>query len=122
NGGRWSGRVSGVSPEVVNGQVVARVRFAEEQPRGLRQNQRLSVRVLIEQREQVLTVERGGLAEHGGGFAWRVADGVAVRTPVRLGSASIGRIEVIEGLAEGDRVVVSGMDTFGGAERVMLSN
>lgn len=120
NGGRWTGSISGVSPEVVNGQVVARVRFTGAPPQGLRQNQRLSVRVLIDQRADVLTVERGSLTDQGG-YAYKVAEGIATRTPVRFGSASIGRVEVLEGLAAGDRVVVSGMDAFDNADRVMLS-
>jgi HlyD family secretion protein len=121
NGGRWSGSISGVSPEVVNGQVVARVRFTGEPPPGLRQNQHLSVRVLVEQRDDVLTVERGSLTDQGG-YAYRVVDGIATRVPVRLGSASIGRVEVLEGLAAGDHVVVSGTDAFDNADRVMLGN
>ena len=46
----WDGTVSAVSPEVVNGEVAARVRFAGGTPEGLRQNQRLSVRVVLDQR------------------------------------------------------------------------
>jgi HlyD family secretion protein len=121
NGSSWSGSVSGVSPEVVNGQVVARVRLGDDKPQGLRQNQRLSVRVLIEKRDDVLTVERGSLSDEGGGRIWRVVDNMATSTLVRFGSASITRVEIREGLAAGDRVVVSGMDAFNGAGRIMLS-
>lgn len=121
NGGTWQGSISGVSPEVVNGQVVARVRFGDTKPEGLRQNQRMSVRVVLESRDDVLTVERGSFADQAGGFAWRVIDDVAIRTPVRLGAASLSRIEVLEGLAPGDRIVVSGVEAFDGAERVILS-
>jgi len=122
NGSSWQGMVSAVSPEVTNGQVTARVRFAGSQPEGLRQSQRLSVRVLIENRPDVLTVERGGLADQGNGYAWRVDGDVAVRVPVRLGAASISRIEVLEGLKAGDHVVVSGIESLGNAERVIVGN
>jgi HlyD family secretion protein len=67
------------------------VRFSGEQPEGLRQSQRLSVRVLIDQRSDVLTVERGSFADQGGGYAWRVDGDVALKVPVRLGAASISR-------------------------------
>jgi HlyD family secretion protein len=122
NGRTWTGSISGVSPEVVNGQVVARVRLGDDRPDGLRQNQRLSVRVMIERRDDVLMVERGMLSDQAAGQVWRVEDGFAVRTPVRFGSTSIGRIEILEGLSPGDRIVVSGMDAFNDAERVILSN
>jgi len=45
----------------------------------------------------------------------------ARRVPVRLGAASLSRVEILEGLAPGDRVVVSGVEAFGDAERVILS-
>jgi len=122
NGGKWEGSVGGVSPEVVNGQVVARVRFTTDKPQGLRQNQRLSVRVVIESRDNVLTVERGSFADEGGGHAWRMeGTDLAVRVPVKLGASSISRVELLGGLQEGDRVVVSGVEAFDNAERVIVS-
>jgi HlyD family secretion protein len=54
----YPGEISAVSPEVVNGEVNARVRFTAAQPEGLRQSQRLSARVLGT-RKNVLKVERG---------------------------------------------------------------
>src|SRR3546814_14352558 len=48
NGHTWKGLVSAISPEVVNGQVAARLRFDGETPKPLRQNPRLSVSVLLE--------------------------------------------------------------------------
>jgi HlyD family secretion protein len=122
NGAKWQGTISAVAPEVTNGQITARVRFTGSQPEGLRQNQRMSVRVVIESRPDALTVERGGLADQGGGYAWRVDGDVAVRVPVRFGASSISRIEILEGLRAGDRVVVSGIESMGNAERVIVGN
>ena len=59
DGRHWQGSVSGVSPEVVAGQVTARLRFGGDKPAGLRQSQRLSVRILIDRRDNVLMVDRG---------------------------------------------------------------
>ncbi|MFX8032047.1 hypothetical protein ABTK54_19870, partial [Acinetobacter baumannii] len=67
NGQRWAGQVSSVSPEVVNGEVTARLRFAGPQPEQLRQNQRLSVRVLLDRRDTVLGVASGSFVDEGGG-------------------------------------------------------
>lgn len=121
-GGRFRGVVSGVSPEVIGGQVTARLRFVGDKPAGLRQSQRMSVRILIDRRENVLMVDRGSFIDQdGGGFAYIVQGNVAERRPVRLGAASIAKVEILEGLAPGDQVVVSGTDTFNGAERVILS-
>lgn len=102
-----------ISPEVVGGEVAARLRFAGEQPAELRQNQRLSARVLLERRDAVLGVQRGPFVEqYGGRQAWVLgADGVAVRRAVELGARSIDRVEVLAGLQAGEQVVVGGLES-----------
>ena len=123
NGQTWKARVSGVSPEVVNNQVAARLRFDGTMPAQLRQNQRLAVRVLLDQRPDVLSVRSGGFVdESGGAFAYVVRDGVATRTPIRLGARSVDRVEIVSGLKVGDRVVVSGAESFHGAPSVAIAN
>lgn len=123
NGHTWKGLVSAISPEVVNGQVAARLRFEGETPKQLRQNQRLSVRVLLDKRDNVLTVQRGSFVdESGGSYAYLVKDGIAKKTPIRVGASSIDKVEILDGLKEGDRIVISGTDSFKGAATVAISN
>ncbi|AGG87970.1 MULTISPECIES: efflux RND transporter periplasmic adaptor subunit [Rhodanobacter] len=123
NGHTWKGLVSAISPEVVNGQVAARLRFEGDTPKQLRQNQRLSVRVLLDKRDNVLTVQRGSFVdESGGSYAYLVKDGIASKTPIRVGVSSIDKVEILDGLKEGDRIVISGTDSFKGAATVAISN
>ncbi|HLM53783.1 MAG TPA: efflux RND transporter periplasmic adaptor subunit, partial [Pseudoxanthomonas sp.] len=119
----YEAQVSAVSPEVVNGEVNARLRFADgKQPPGLRQNQRLTARIVLDTRRNVLMVERGPFVEQNGGrFAYVVDGGSAVRRPIRTGVSSLGAVEILEGLQPGERVVVSGSDLFGDAERVRIN-
>jgi HlyD family secretion protein len=122
-GHHWQGSVSGVSPEVVAGQVTARLRFGDEKPAGLRQSQRLSVRIFIDRRDNVLMVDRGSFVDQeGGGFAYVVHGNIAERRPVQLGAASIAKVEVLDGLAVGDQIVISGTDAFNSAQRIILSH
>ncbi|BFI95372.1 MAG: efflux RND transporter periplasmic adaptor subunit [Rhodanobacter sp.] len=122
NGTTWKGLVSAISPEVVNGEVAARVRFEGSTPKELRQNQRLSVRILLDQRSDVLTVQRGSFVdESGGSYAYVVKDGIATKTPIRVGESSIDKVEILQGLKEGDQIVISGTDSFKGAQRVAIS-
>ena len=116
-------KVSAVSPEVVNGEVTARLRFEDgKQPPGLRQNQRLSVRIVLDTRENVLMVERGPFLEQDGGrFAWVVDGRSASRRPIQAGASSLGYVEIVSGLEEGERIVVSGSDQFGDAQRVAIN-
>jgi HlyD family secretion protein len=123
DGRHWQGTVSGISPEVVNGQITTRLRFGDDKPAGLRQSQRLAVRILIDRRDSVLMVDRGSfMDQEGGGFAYLVHDDVAERHPVNLGAASVAKVEILEGLAEGDRIVINGTDAFNNAERIMLTH
>jgi HlyD family secretion protein len=123
DGRHWHGTVSGVAPAVVNGEVTTRVRFRDDRPAGLRQNQRLAVRILIDRRENVLMVDRGSFVDQdGGGFAYVVQDDLAQRRPVRLGASSIAKVEILEGLAVGDRIVTNGTEAFNAADRVILTH
>jgi HlyD family secretion protein len=118
----FPGEVAAVSPEVVNGEVTARLRFKDKQPPGLRQNQRLSARILLDTRRNVLMVDRGPFMEQGGGTSAYVMDGdVAVKRPIQTGASSLGAVEIVSGAKEGDRIVVSGSDLFGDAERVVIN-
>ena len=118
-----TGKLSALSPEVVRIQVLARVRFDGQQPAGLRQSQRLTARILIEEKPDVLMLPRGPFVENEGGRAAYVMDGdVAVRRPIQIGATSVSAVEIVSGLQAGERVVVSGTDTFEDAERVSIND
>lgn len=121
-GGQWAGELGAVSPEVVAGEVVARVRFAQGTPAGLRQSQRLNVRVLLDHKDDALQVTRGPwLDQDGGGVAWVVHDGVAERRAIKAGAVAIDRVEIVSGLMPGERIVTSGTELFGTRTRVVIS-
>lgn len=120
---KYAGRLTSISPEVRNSQVVGRVRFAGDAPADLRQNQRVSVRIVLEEKPDALVVDRGAFFESGGGrVAYKVDDGVAHRTPIATGASSIAKVEITQGLAEGDLIVISSLEPFGRAETVLIRN
>ncbi len=121
DGRKLMGTVAGISPDVRNAQVTGRVRFAE-QPKGLRQNQRASVRIVLDQRDDVLKVARSPFQDSETRFVYVIRDDEAVRTPVQFGPAAIGEIEVREGLAAGDTLVLSDMRDFKDADSVLIGN
>ncbi|NLB57829.1 MAG: efflux transporter periplasmic adaptor subunit, partial [Gammaproteobacteria bacterium] len=66
-------------------------------------------RIEHQQREGVLTIPRGALLDDEGEPAvYQVRDGLAVRTPVQLGHVDAGFVEIRDGLASGDQVVIAG--------------
>jgi HlyD family secretion protein len=117
------GKISAISPEVIKNQVLARVRFEGAQPQGLRQSQRVSARLLIDEKPNVLVLPRGPFVEaHGGRFAYVVEDGYAVRRPIKLGGTSVASVEIASGVKAGDRVVVAGSEDFDNADRVRIND
>jgi HlyD family secretion protein len=120
--GTATGKLSALSPEVVKNMVLARVRFDGEQPKGLRQSQRVTARLLIEEKPNVLMLPRGPFVEQDGGrYAYVVRDGIAVRTPITMGATSVSSVEILSGLKQGDKVVVAGTDAFNNANRVSIN-
>lgn len=119
----FPGRVRSVSPEVVDGNVATRLEFVDQRPAGLRQNQRLTARILIEEKPNVLKVERGPFLELGGGHvAYVVTDGVAERRTIQTGAISLDAVEIISGVKQGEQIVVTGADAFGDAQRVRIAD
>ncbi len=108
DGREYKGLVTGISPEVRSGQVTGRVKFAGDQPPGLRQSQRGSVRIVIEQRAKAMKFERSSDIVSGTRAVYVVDGDQAILTPVELGAASVGEIEVLKGLKPGQEVVISG--------------
>jgi HlyD family secretion protein len=116
------GTVTAISPEVRQSQVTGRVRFSGGQPPRLRQNERTAVRIVLDERDNVLKFERGSFIESTSPAVYVVHGGRAVRTPVKLGAASVGEIEALSGLAAGDEVVISDMRDANQASEVAISH
>ena len=57
------GVVTAISPEVRQNQVIGRVKFRNGQPAGLRQNERAAVRIVLDERDNVLKFERGSFLD-----------------------------------------------------------
>ena len=97
--------------------------FDGEPPNGLRQNQRVTVRLVFESREDVLQVPRGPFVDAGNGqTAYVVAGSEATPRAVRLGALSLTAVEVVSGLAPGEQILISDTSELKDAQRVLLTN
>lgn len=117
----YGGRVSSVAPEVTGSLVEGRVVFSNELPQGLKQNQRVSTRIILSEKEDVLKVRRGPYLEAGGGRKiYLVRDDVATQQAVTVGATSITEVEILSGLEEGDTIVISDTSRFRDAKSILL--
>lgn len=118
----FSARLVTISPEILNNQVTGRVRFIEETPEKLRQNQRLSTQIILEHKSDVLQVKRGQFLDSSGGkFAYKIENGIAQKTPISIGARSLSHIELLSGLKENDQIIISNTDLFNSAQQVLLN-
>jgi HlyD family secretion protein len=123
SGREYSGVLAAVSPEVVNNQVQGRVRFAAGVTPQVKQNQRVSARILLESKTDVLTLRRGPFLENKSGRVAYVLQGdSATRRDVVTGSVSVAEVEVLSGLEEGETVIISNTNEFQSAGVVLLTN
>ncbi len=121
---RYPAALVSVSPEIIQNQVTTRIRFSGDMPPGLRQNQRLTTRILMEEKNNVLTLQRGQFLDSGGSRIAYVLDeeSVAHRRSIEIGARSLAAVEIVNGLKEGEVVVISSIDQFRSADTVLVTN
>jgi len=121
--GIMPGHVIRVDPAVEQGTVTVDVALDGPLPKGARPDLSVDGTIEIEKIADVLSVGRPALG--GSETTQRLfrldADGhSAVRVPVKLGRASFDAVEVVSGLREGDRVILSEMSNWDHVDRVRL--
>jgi HlyD family secretion protein len=118
-----SGRVVRIDPAARDGAVTVDVAIGGELPRGARPDQFVDGAIEIERLEDVLHMGRPVFAqtERTVGL-FKLLDGgkEAVRVPVRLGRSSVTSIQVLEGLQEGDSVILSDTSSLAESVRIRL--
>ncbi len=122
NGQQLRGTLSTVAAEVKDAIVTARVRFSAQDAKALRQNQRVSARIVFDERKNVLKVARGDFVASGGGrSAYKMQGDIAVRVPIEIGALSVQWVELVTGANVDDELVISNLSEFKDADRVRLN-
>jgi len=117
------GTVMRVDPAVQNGTVTVDVNLTGDLPKGARPDLSVDGTIDLERLDNVLYVGRPALGQENSTitlFKLRTDGQEAVRVPVKVGRASVNSIQVIEGLHEGDAVILSDMSRWDNTDRVRL--
>ena len=111
---RMDGTVSNVTPLSRNGVISFTVRLDNDADRRLRSGLRTDVYIMCDVMEDVRRIKNGSYYTGPGTYELFVfnGDNELVRRSVRLGDSNFEFVEVVDGLKEGDRVVVSDMKRF----------
>lgn len=121
--GTVTGQVMRVDPAVQNGTVTVDVKLTGELPQGARPDLSVDGTVDLERLDNVLYVGRPAFGQENSTISlFKVDrdDKGAVRVSVKVGRASVNAIQVIEGLKEGDTVILSDMSRYDNTDRIRL--
>ena len=118
-----AGRVSRKDPAAVNGTVTVDVSLTEALPRGAVPDLGVDGTIELERIQSALQVGRPAFGQEQSTIAlFKIVDAAsnANRVQVRVGKSSVNTLEIVSGLNEGDRVVLSDMSAWDSVDRVRL--
>jgi HlyD family secretion protein len=118
-----SGTVQRIDPAVQNGTVTVDVELIGSLPLGARPDLSVDGTIDLERLGNVVFVGRPAFGNENSTISlFRLdPDGKsATRVPVKVGRASVNEIQVIEGLHEGDTVILSDMSRWDNTDRIRL--
>lgn len=110
---KLTGIVSNVTPSVKNGIIKFTVLLEENDHSRLRSGLKVDVHVTYALRDNVLRLAYGSYYVGSGEYElWVVNNNEAVKRKVVLGENSFEQVEVVSGLNEGERVIISDMGRY----------
>jgi HlyD family secretion protein len=121
--GTVNGNVQRVDPAVQNGTVTVDVRLTGDLPQGARPDLSVDGTIDLERLDNVLYVGRPAFGQENSTISLFKLDPDgkgAVRVPVKVGRASVNSIQILEGLHEGDTVILSDMSRNDNTDRIRL--
>ncbi len=118
-----AGTVMRVDPAVQNGTVTVDVKLTGELPKGARPDLSVDGTIDLEKLDNVLYVGRPAMGQENSTislFKLEPNGNGASRVPVKVGRASVNSIQVLEGLKEGDTVILSDMSRWDKTDQIRL--
>jgi HlyD family secretion protein len=118
-------RVKKIYPEVKDGKFQVELEFRGERPKSIKRGQTLHVRLDCGETAKALTIPKGDyLKATGGDWVYRLDldKKEALKVRVKLGREETEAIEVVKGLAAGDRIIVSPYDAFSARDKILLKD
>jgi HlyD family secretion protein len=115
--------ITKIYPEVKNGQFSVDMVFTGGVPSDLRIGQTSRVRLELGESQQAILVARGGFYQSTGGqwiFVVKNNEKSAIKQTIKVGRQNPNYYEILEGLEPGEKVITSGYESFGDAEKLVL--
>ena len=122
-GKRYPLKITKVVPEVKDRMFDVDLIFTGEMPDNVRVGKSFRVQIELGQPEQAIVIPRRNFYQvTGGQWVYKVnaSKTKAIKVPLTIGRQNPQQYEITEGLQPGELVVVTGYDTFGDAEELIL--
>ncbi len=124
-GQKYQARISKLYPEVQNGRFAVDMVFTGDIPPQIRIGQTSRIKLELGESQTALLLTKGGFYQSTGGQWVYVVDpsgDFAVRKPITIGRQNPRYYEVLDGLTEGEKVIVSSYESFGNVDKLILKN
>ena len=108
-----NGVISNILPTIKNGAITFEISLAEKTSSLLRSNLRTDVLIITSKKDSVLRIKKGPFVNGDGKQEVFIIRGdTAIKVPATIGIASFDVYEVVDGLIEGDEVIISDMRDY----------
>jgi HlyD family secretion protein len=122
-GRNYPAKLVKVYPEVQNGRFAVDMLFMEEVPAAIRIGQTSRIKLELGESQPAILLSKGGFYQSTGGQWVYVLDpsgDFAVKRNISIGRQNPRFYEILDGLAVGEKVIVSSYDTFGDVDKLIL--
>ena len=121
--GHVRGHIVRIDPAAQEGTVTVDIALDDTLPAGARPDISVDATITLERLSDVLYTGRPAYGQPNSTIGmFKLVEGgrYAVRVPVKIGRTSVNAIEIVQGLAAGDSVILSDMSRYDNVERVRL--
>jgi HlyD family secretion protein len=119
----YRARINKIYPEVRAGRFSVDMVFTDETPQQIRIGQTSRIRLELGESDTALILPRGGFYQNTGGqwiFVIDPSEEFAVKRSISVGRQNPRYYEILDGLREGEKVIVSGYENFGNADKLVI--
>ena len=124
DGRSYAADISTIYPQIKQGRFTVELVFTQGQPPVLNPGQSLDVRITLGEPASALLLPNGAFINDSGGAWVYVLDAAsrhAERRAVRIGRRSNSQVEILDGLAAGDKVILSSYAAYGNSPRLQIT-
>lgn len=116
--------ISKINPEIKDRDFEIDLLFVDKVPDNIRIGKTYRIQIEMGQPEDAIVIDKGNFYQSTGGqwlFKLNKDGSKATKTNIVIGRQNPAQYEILEGLEDGDKVIISGYDNFGDVQELILN-